>query len=174
MLREFVWLLSESEAALSSPCDALRLRRLFLRISDVKFGKCLWIGRFFHIEYPSNLVMGARCALGNFVNIENHALIVIGDDFIGSSGLTIGSGTHDPVTMMPRPGTINIGHRVWCGFNVTILAGVTIGDDVVIGAGSLVTQDIPSQSIAAGVPARVIKPLERHPDRPLWTWSARE
>jgi acetyltransferase-like isoleucine patch superfamily enzyme len=50
-----------------------------------------------------------------------------------------------------------IGDRVWVGANVTILKGVNIGNDAVIGAGSVVTKDIPEKAIAVGNPAKVIK-----------------
>jgi acetyltransferase-like isoleucine patch superfamily enzyme len=75
--------------------------------------------------------------------------------------LTLNSGGHDPLTLENTAGPIRIGDRVWCGLNVTILQGVTIGDDVVIGAGSLVIKDIPSNTIVAGVPAREIRSLDR-------------
>jgi acetyltransferase-like isoleucine patch superfamily enzyme len=52
---------------------------------------------------------------------------------------------------------INKRDRVWLGANVTVLKGVTIGNDAVIGAGSVVTKDIPTGAIAVGVPAKVIK-----------------
>ena len=55
---------------------------------------------------------------------------------------------------------IRIGNDVWVGANVTILPGVTIGDNVVIGAGAVVTKDIPDNSLALGVPARVVKEIE--------------
>lgn len=54
---------------------------------------------------------------------------------------------------------ITIGNRVWIGGNVTILPGVTIGDDAVIGAGSVVAKDIPSGVIAVGNPCRVLRKI---------------
>ena len=57
---------------------------------------------------------------------------------------------------LPSHGKVKIGNNVWMGENVTIWKGVTIGDNVIIGIGSIVTKDIPSNSIAVGVPAKVI------------------
>ena len=54
---------------------------------------------------------------------------------------------------------IKVGNNVWIGGNVTVLPGVSIGDNVVIGAGSVVTKDIPSNVIAVGNPCRVIKEI---------------
>ncbi len=61
---------------------------------------------------------------------------------------------------LPSHGHVKIGNNVWMGENVTILKGVAIGDNVIIGLGSVVTKDIPSNSIAVGVPARVIGSYE--------------
>jgi acetyltransferase-like isoleucine patch superfamily enzyme len=55
---------------------------------------------------------------------------------------------------------VKIGRRVWIGLNAIILKGVTIGDNAVIGAGSVVTGDIPANTLAAGSPARVIRRLD--------------
>ncbi len=52
---------------------------------------------------------------------------------------------------------IVLGKNVWVGSNATILQGVTIGDNAVVGAGAAVTQDIPANAVAVGVPAKVIK-----------------
>ena len=54
---------------------------------------------------------------------------------------------------------VAIGHDCWFGANVVVCPGVTIGDGCVIGAGSVVTRDIPSMSFAAGVPCRVVRPI---------------
>ena len=64
-------------------------------------------------------------------------------------------------------GPINVGNNVFIGNNAIILPGVTIGDNVVIGAGAIVTRDIPSNSVAAGVPAKVIKTLEEYGEKAL-------
>jgi acetyltransferase-like isoleucine patch superfamily enzyme len=169
---EFIWFISEIESHFVeySSKDRLYLRRLYFRLRQFKYGKVLFVGRNFHSLIDGNLILGERCALGHDVRIINHFPIVIGDDFIGSTGLHLETGAHDPITMEPTPRSIQIGNRVWCGINVTILAGVTIGDDVVVGAGSLVCRDIPSNSIAVGVPAKVIKPLVRADKKSLWSW----
>ena len=63
---------------------------------------------------------------------------------------------------IPSHGKVKIGNNVWLGENVTILAGVEIGNDVVIGIGSIVTKSIPSNSLAVGVPAKVICTLDEY------------
>jgi acetyltransferase-like isoleucine patch superfamily enzyme len=59
-------------------------------------------------------------------------------------------------------GPITVGNNVFIGINSIIMPGVTIGDNVVIGSGSVVTRDIPADSVAAGVPARVLRSLEAY------------
>lgn len=55
---------------------------------------------------------------------------------------------------------ITIGDDCWLGGSVIVLPGVTIGDNVIVGAGSIVTKDLPSNTVVAGNPARVIRKLE--------------
>jgi acetyltransferase-like isoleucine patch superfamily enzyme len=138
---------------------------------DVRHGRQTTFGIGVHIRNRGNLSLGERCGIGSFARIWNYAPITIGDDFLAAGGLTLNSSTHDPVTLEPQGMPIDIGHRVWCGVNVTILAGVTIGDDTVIGAGSVVVNDIPSNCIAAGVPARKLKDLDRTSVPRIWQWS---
>ena len=57
-------------------------------------------------------------------------------------------------------GEIRIGRNVWIGDKVSIFGGVTIGDNVIIGAGSIVTHNIPSNSMAVGAPAKVVKQIQ--------------
>ena len=60
-----------------------------------------------------------------------------------------------------RPAPIHIGKQVWIGANATILPGVTVGDGAVIAAGAVVTRDVPERAVVAGVPARVVKTIEK-------------
>jgi acetyltransferase-like isoleucine patch superfamily enzyme len=169
--REFFLFASELEARLSAPNDRLSLRKRFLRVNSVEFGTPIWIGRGFHLIRHAPIVIGQRCAFGEYTHIIAWDRIVIGDDFLSPGNLYINSGTHETRTLAPRTAPINIGKRVWCGANVTILAGVSIGNDVVIGAGSVVVKDVPENSIAVGVPAVPVGDLDRKAVEPLWRWS---
>lgn len=105
----------------------------------------------------------------NTINIDltRPTLISIGDDVAFNRNFTLL--THDYVSgvfvraysdILPSTGRVVIGNNVRTGQNVTILKGVTIGNNVFIGANSLVTKDIPSNVIAAGVPCKVIMSLD--------------
>jgi maltose O-acetyltransferase len=65
---------------------------------------------------------------------------------------------------MSQAAPVTIGNDVWIGGSCTILPGVTIGDNVVVGAGAVVTKDVPSNSVVVGVPARVVKTIENDVD----------
>jgi acetyltransferase-like isoleucine patch superfamily enzyme len=135
------------------------VRRAFLRGKGVEFTAPCLVGRGFRLyKTPvTRLVIGPTASFGENTGIYVHADIHIGENFIAAPGLTINNGTHDVTTLQPRGVPLTIGRRVWCGVNVTIVAGATIGDDCVIGANSLVMTSIPSGSLAVGSPARVIR-----------------
>lgn len=164
-------LFAEVEALRSKPGSKLSWRRKELMSFGVQFGEKIWIGSNFYIHKFGDLVLGERCALGENTQIFNHTKIIIGDDFISASDLIINSGSHDPTTLIPFGAPIEVGDRVWCGSRVTIIAGVKIGSDVVIGAGSVVTKDLPSNCIAVGVPAKPVKLIDRGSIEKLWSWS---
>ena len=166
-----IYLAAELEAVVTKPGREAIWRERQLRSMKVKHGRPFYIGRGFWLHNGSNFSFGQRCSFGEFARIMDHYPIVVGDDFIAATGLQINSGGHDLRTMLPVPGDISIGDRVWCGANVTIVHGASIGSDVVIGAGSLVRSPIPANCLVAGVPATVIRPLDRPEPGNLWSWA---
>ncbi|MCM1010248.1 MAG: sugar O-acetyltransferase [Fusobacterium sp.] len=111
--------------------------------------------------------------LGNTVKIGKGVVLMNGFQCMSSGGLTIEDDTlislnctiatnnhdfYDRPVITCKP--VHIKRNVWIGVNVTICPGVTIGENAIIGAGSVVTKDIPDNAVAVGVPAKVIKYLD--------------
>jgi acetyltransferase-like isoleucine patch superfamily enzyme len=113
-----------------------------------------------------------RIGEGSFLNlgvmVAAVKLVEIGDHCMFANGCFVTDGDHrfddpeKPVTWQgfTSKGPTRIGDNVWCGANVVVTSGVTIGERCVIGANSVVNRDVPPFSIAAGVPAKVLKPVE--------------
>lgn len=108
--------------------------------------------------------IGNRCLIGKGTGIVGHKRIEIGDDVFTGHHVYITDANHgydDP--MLPighqfapsRP--VRIGAGSWLGHGAIILPGVTIGAHVVVGAGSVVTSDLPDSSVAVGNPARIVR-----------------
>lgn len=104
---------------------------------------------------------------GCFLDPSHCFLITIGDDVTMSIRVTVMA--HDASTKKTlgytKIGQVHIGNHVFIGANTTILPGVTIGDYAVIGAGSIVTHDIPARTVAAGVPAKEICDVDAYTER---------
>lgn len=99
------------------------------------------------------------------LNLNDQGGISIGDNCMFGPNVSLITANHPKDTLERRSGMtsgkpITVGNDVWIGANVLILPGVTIGDNVIIGAGSLVTKDISSDSLALGSPARVVESLK--------------
>lgn len=109
------------------------------------------------------LKIGENCKLGNCTIDPSHCFhITIGDNV--TFGPHVHILAHDASTKVfldyTRVANVNIGNNVFIGAYSIVLPGVTIGNNVIIGAGSVVSRDIPSDSVAVGVPAKVIKTME--------------
>lgn len=115
-------------------------------------------------ELGESLVIGENVGIAANAFIAMRGKIIIGDDTIMGPGVSIHAENHEfkdihtPIRLQGanRKGII-IGKDCWIGSKVVILDGVTIGNNVVIAAGAVVTKDIPDHAIAGGVPAKVIK-----------------
>ena len=133
------------------------------------------------VQYPFTISGIDNIIAGDYINIgcgatifTKRAKLIIKGHFVSGPGLTVISGDHMPIvgrfidevtnddkdvldTLHQYDQDIIIEEDVWCGANVIILKGVTIGRGSVIAAGSVVTKNIPPYSIACGVPCRPIK-----------------
>ncbi len=108
------------------------------------------------------LVIGDRAFVNYGVDIAATGLVAIGADcLIGTHVSIIDNAFHDVVArqQVPAPRPVIIGDNVWIGNRAIILPGVTIGEGAVVGAGSVVTRDVPARTVVAGNPARVVREL---------------
>lgn len=128
-------------------------------------GERVWIAKTFNCDCGKNIHIGS-----DFTGNHNLTILDIREVRIGDHVMI---GPHTLITTVSHPLSakerreyyawakpVRIGNDVWIGGNVTILPGVSIGNNAVIGAGAVVTEDIPDNSVAAGVPAHVIRTLE--------------
>jgi len=159
----------------ATPSTQLAERRRLLEQLLGGVGEDVWIEPPFACDYGENVYIGAN----SFVNFNcvflDSADIRIGANALIGPGVQLLTATHPvraadrviPVGQRSANGTpyrlharpIHIGHSAWIGAGTIVLPGVTIGDNVTIGAGSIVTTDIPSDVLALGNPCRVQRSL---------------
>jgi len=123
----------------------------------------------FYLVHDAELIIGNNVGMSSPV-IWCNKRIVIGDNVkIGANTIILDMDCHahsfmdrrNDITDWAEPQEIKIGNDVLIGMNTTILKGVTIGDRAIVGASSVVTKDIPADSVAVGNPARIIKTIDK-------------
>lgn len=144
--------------------EETELRNRIMKQLFKSVGKNVWIEPDFKCEFGKNIV------------IEDDVYINFGCVILDCSEVTIGARTligpnigiypvNHAINALERINggcyarPVHIGRNVWLGGDVKILSGVSIGDNTIVGAGSIVTKDIPSDVIAAGNPCRVIRKI---------------
>jgi acetyltransferase-like isoleucine patch superfamily enzyme len=139
-------------------CNFVRRGRLAARGRDVKISPTAMF------KNPENISIGSNSFINHLCSVwaAPHGSIVIGDDVLlgpGTSIIASNHGTEYGTLIREQAGKdadIVIGNDVWLGASVVVTAGVSIGDGCVVGAGAIVTRDLPPYSICVGVPARVV------------------
>lgn len=133
------------------------------------------------LQFTPSISIGCNVILNDDVHIAAIGNVTIGNDVLIASRVFISDHIHgrygSPPASDPRvaprlrevcgSGPVTIGHNVWIGEMVAILPGVTIGDGSIVGAGSVVTRDVPPACIVAGSPARIIKTFDF--EKEVWT-----
>lgn len=121
--------------------------------------------------FSPTITIGNHCNIGEYCHITAIRRIVIGDGLLTGRFVLISDNSHGGLsreeTVIPpasrqlvSKGEVVIGHHVWIGDKATILAGVHIGDNAIVAANSVVTKDVPANSMVAGSPAKIIKTIE--------------
>ncbi len=149
----------------NSPADDIGKRKDLWQGLFGQAGDNLWIEPPFYCDYGYNIYTGENVFINFNCTILDVMPVYIGNEVMIAPNVQLYSATH-PLDWKERSSGkeyakgIKIGSYVWIGGGAIICPGVTIGDRTVIGAGSVVTKDIPPDVVAAGNPCRVIKQLK--------------
>lgn len=144
--------------------DEARMKELMQQMF-AEVGEGCYIQPPFYANWSGKHVHLGRNVYANFnLTLVDDADIYIGDMTMIAPNVTITTATHPILPSLREKALqynvdVHIGKNVWIGAGVIILPGVTIGDNSVIGAGSVVTKDIPANVVAVGIPCRVMRPI---------------
>lgn len=150
----------------NTPNSEPEKRKAILKKILGKTGKNYTIESNFFCDYGYNIELGENFYANHNLVILDCAKVKIGDNVAIGPNTGIYCAIHpieakERIKWIETAEPITIGNNVWIGGNVVILPGVTIGDNTVIGAGSVVTKDIPANVVAVGNPCREIKSIQQ-------------
>lgn len=148
----------------STPPDKQETRKSIIKKLFGKAPDDFLIESNFFCDYGYNIEAGKRFYTNHNCVMLDCCKITFGDYVMVGPNCGFYTALHPldsetRITLLESAKPITVGHRVWIGGNVTVLPGVSIGDDSVIGAGSVVTKDIPSGVIAAGNPCKILRKI---------------
>lgn len=126
--------------------------------------------------FSPSIIIGNDCRIGQYTQITACNKITIGDGLLTGRFVLISDNSHGGLSkeeavippnkrQLKSKGEIVIGNNVWIGDKASILAGVHIGDNVIVAANAVVTKDVPSYCLVAGIPAKVIKKIDRNDEQ---------
>lgn len=147
-----------------------RLRTSLLRRYFGSLGDRSSVSFQTRILEPAKIHIGSRSSIPNTSVLDSRGGLRIGDDCLLGFENVILTSTHESAALdvpvraqgMYRA-PVSIGNDVWTGCRVVIVPGVTIGSHVIVGAGSVVTNDVPDWAVVGGVPARLIRDRREDP-----------
>jgi maltose O-acetyltransferase len=146
--------------------DQVEERNQILKKLIPNAGEGLWLQPPFYCDYGYNIKVGDRVFFNFNCVVLDVTQVTIGSRTLFGPNVQVYTATHpinyqERATGLEYAKPITIGEDVWIGGSVVICPGVTIGDRSVIGAGSVVTKDIPADVFAAGNPCKVIRPINQ-------------
>lgn len=146
-----------------SPNDTEKQKEILVKLFE-KMGENTIVTPPFWCDYGYNISVGENFYSNHNLIIQDGAKVTFGDNVFIGPNCCFTTAEHAIDPEMRKDGIeiakpITIGNNVWIGASVTVLAGVEIGDNTVIGAGSVVAKSIPSNVVAVGVPCKVLREI---------------
>ncbi len=144
----------------------LEKREELLKEMFAEIGDGCYIEPPFHANFGGKHIHFGNNVYANFnLTCVDDTHIYVGDNTMFAPNVTLATGTHPILPSLREKGLqfnmpIHIGKNCWLGAGVVVLPGVTIGDNSVIGAGSIVTKDIPENVVAVGNPCKVLRKID--------------
>ena len=142
--------------------EPARVRELLAQLTGRPVDESVTVFPPFYSDFGRNITLGKRIFINSGCRFQDQGGVVIGDDCLIGHNTVMATLNHDlapsrRADMHPAP--VVLGRNVWIGSNVTVLPGVTIGDNAVVAAASVVTKDVPENTVVVGSPARVVRTL---------------
>lgn len=139
------------------------IRELMQRLTSKEIDESFRMFPPFYTDCGKNIEIGKNVFINSSCHFQDQGGIVIGDGTFIGHNVVLATLNHSEIpedrgSLYPKP--IIVGKNVWIGANVTIVSGVKIGDNSIIGAGSVVTKDIESNIVVGGVPAKKIRDIK--------------
>jgi acetyltransferase-like isoleucine patch superfamily enzyme len=140
-----------------------KIRALLSRLTGKPIDESFNMFPPFYTDCGKNINIGKNVFINSGCRFQDQGGITIGNDVLIGHNVVLATLNHgflpeERSTTYPAP--IIIGNNVWIGANVTIVPGVTIGDNAIIAAGAVVTKDVPENIVVGGVPAKFIKHIK--------------
>ena len=137
-----------------------RVRELLAQLTGKPVDESVTLFPPFNADFGRNITLGKRIFINAGCKFQDQGGVTIGDGTLIGHNVVIATLNHDlapsrRADMHPAP--VVIGRNVWIGSNATILPGVSVGDDAVVAAASVVTRDVPAGAVVVGSPARVVR-----------------
>ena len=142
--------------------EPARVRQLLAELTGQDVDDSVTLFPPFNSDFGKNISLGKRIFINSGCKFQDQGGVTIGDDSLIGHNVVLATLNHDlrPAHRADvQPAPIVIGRNVWIGSNATILPGVTIGDNAVVAAASVVTKDVPVNAVVVGSPARVVRTL---------------
>lgn len=143
--------------------EPVRVRELLAQLTGAPVDESVTVFPPLYSDFGKNIALGKHIFINSGCKFQDQGGVTIGDGCLIGHNTVMATLNHDlapsrRADMHPSP--VVIGHNVWIGSNVTLLPGVTIADNAVVAAASVVTKDVPANSVAVGSPARVVRSLD--------------